>query len=112
MSSRALVSLFNYGRHHKFWAFCVLVFTFLVLYFCLEGLYLAFVEQSVAAQYALIAGMVGFAATAAGSLPGFFMHKLSDRTENIMLGAAAGMMLSAAFFSLLEPAFLRRSREA
>ncbi len=104
MSSRALVSLFNYGRHHKFWAFCVLVFTFLVLYFCLEGLYLAFVEQSVAAQYALIAGMVGFAATAAGSLPGFFMHKLSDRTENIMLGAAAGMMLSAAFFSLLEPA--------
>lgn len=97
-------SILGYGKHHRIWAFCVLLFTFVVIYFCLTGLYLAFWEGSISARYALIAGMVGFAATAAGSFPGFFMKKLSERTEKIMLGAAAGMMLSASFFSLLEPA--------
>lgn len=53
--------------------------------------------------YAFIAGMVGFGATALGSLPGFYLHKLSDKAEDWMLGSSAGMMLAAAIFSLLLP---------
>ncbi len=48
-----------------------------------------------------LAGGVG---TAAGALAIFFVRRLTDRTEDAMLSAAAGIMLAASFFSLLLPA--------
>ena len=54
-------------------------------------------------RWALMGGSVGCMATLVGALPVAFMQGLKQRTEDIMLGAAAGMMLAAAAFSLLLP---------
>jgi len=43
-------------------------------------------------------------ATGLGALPVFLVKKLSNRTLDALLGFSAGVMLSASFFSLLEPA--------
>lgn len=47
----------------------------------------------------LIAGM----ATFLGGLPILFIKKLSLKTQDILLGFSAGIMLSASFFSLIAP---------
>ncbi|WP_445322803.1 ZIP family metal transporter [Ramlibacter sp. AN1015] len=54
--------------------------------------------------WAFYGGMAGFAATTVGALPVLFLRGLPQRVEDVMLGGAAGMMLAAAFFSLLLPA--------
>ncbi len=54
-------------------------------------------------RWALWGGMAGLLATALGALPVFFLKGLQQKTEDVMLGAAAGMMLAAAAFSLLLP---------
>ena len=59
----------------------------------LEGLRLAFQG-----------GMVAFVATTLGAVPTLFLRRLPQRTEDVMLGLAAGMMLAATAFSLLVPA--------
>lgn len=41
--------------------------------------------------------------TGVGALPVFLIRKLSDRLEDALLGFAAGVMLSASFFSLIQP---------
>jgi Predicted divalent heavy-metal cations transporter len=98
------LTIADYARRHKLWAcFCALFFL-IVFFSCASAVYDILVLNEKAPLYALGAGMVGFAATAAGSIPGLFMNKLSDRTEDLMLGSAAGMMIAAAFFSLLMPA--------
>lgn len=74
-----------------------------VAFFCLKAIYDMTVYGAKAPLYAFTAGMVGFGATALGSLPGFYFHKLSDKAEDWMLGSSAGMMLAAAIFSLLLP---------
>lgn len=51
----------------------------------------------------LIGGLVAFAATALGALPALYLRNLSQRTEDSMLGLAAGMMLAASSFSLILP---------
>ncbi len=56
-----------------------------------------------ALRLALLGGMVGFAATAFGALPGFWLSRLSQRVEGTALGFAAGMMLAASAFSLVLP---------
>lgn len=48
----------------------------------------------------LLAGL----GTGAGALAIFLVRRLSERTENILLSSAAGVMLAATFFSLLLPA--------
>ena len=48
----------------------------------------------------LLAGL----ATGIGALPVLFIKKISDKTMDIMLGFAAGVMLAASSFSLLVPA--------
>lgn len=93
----------EYAENHKLWSVCIIIFSLLVLFFCVKALYWMIFLHSKAALYAFIAGMVGFGATAVGSLPGFILHKLNHRTENVMLGTSAGMMLAAAIFSLLIP---------
>jgi zinc transporter, ZIP family len=54
-------------------------------------------------DYALLGGFVGFGSTFLGALPAYFKEEIKEKTQNIMLGWAAGMMLSAATFSLLIP---------
>ena len=51
-----------------------------------------------------LASLVAGLATGAGALPVLFTREVSDRTLDIMLGFAAGVMLAATAFSLLIPA--------
>ncbi|MCU0841156.1 MAG: ZIP family metal transporter [Thiobacillaceae bacterium] len=60
-------------------------------------------EAGEALRMGLIGGMVAFAATALGALPGIALKSLGQRVEDSMLGLAAGMMLAASAFSLLLP---------
>ncbi len=60
-------------------------------------------EAGATLQVALLGGLAGFAATAAGALPALSLRHLAQRTEDVMLGFAAGMMLAASAFSLILP---------
>jgi len=60
-------------------------------------------DADAALRLGLLGGLAGFAATAAGALPALFLRGLSNRTEDTMLGLAAGMMLAASSFSLILP---------
>jgi len=51
----------------------------------------------------LLGGVVAFAATALGALPALVLRGISNRSEDSLLGFAAGMMLAASAFSLLMP---------
>lgn len=52
---------------------------------------------------ALLGGLAGLAASAAGAAPALFLRRLSTRLEDTLLGFAAGMMLAASSFSLILP---------
>lgn len=52
---------------------------------------------------ASIGGLVGFGSTALGAAGALLLRNLKVRTEDSMLGFAAGMMLAAASFSLILP---------
>lgn len=54
-------------------------------------------------HYAVSGGMAGFFATAAGALLIYFTSSISTRTQDSLLGFAAGMMLAASAFSLILP---------
>ncbi|ETF04235.1 membrane protein [Advenella kashmirensis W13003] len=75
-----------------------------LLFLLLAGTYSALtaVDDS-AFDYALVGGFAGFAATALGALAAFPLRSIPDRTQDTMLGFAAGMMLAASSFSLLLP---------
>lgn len=60
-------------------------------------------ELSVGVRYGLLGGLAGFAATAVGALPALALRSIGQKTEDSMLGFAAGMMLAASAFSLLLP---------
>ena len=51
-----------------------------------------------------IAGMITFSITALGASIVFFFKKIDKSLMDIMLSISAGIMISASFFSLLEPA--------
>lgn len=53
--------------------------------------------------YAVLGGTSGFAATALGALMAVVLRDIASRTQDIMLGFAAGMMLAASSFSLILP---------
>jgi ZIP family zinc transporter len=61
------------------------------------------VQSSEHLRWAFYGGLVGLAGTTAGALPILVLRAVPQKTEDVMLGAAAGMMLAAAFFSLLLP---------
>ncbi|MFW2587120.1 ZIP family metal transporter [Sagittula sp. SSi028] len=52
---------------------------------------------------ALIGGSVAALATTSGALPAIIGRRMSQSTSDMMLGFAAGVMLSAAYFSLILP---------
>ena len=95
----------RYAREHRGWFYgCLLLFA-LVAFFCLKAIYDMTVYGAKAPLYAFIAGMVGFGATALGSLPGFFQFFLSNqlfpnKSRRLDAWQSAGMMLAAAIFSL------------
>ena len=53
--------------------------------------------------YAISGGMAGFIATTLGAVLIFFTRTISVRTQDSLLGFAAGMMLAASAFSLILP---------
>jgi zinc transporter, ZIP family len=53
--------------------------------------------------YGLLGGLAGFAATTLGALLALALREISTRTEDSLLGFAAGMMLAASSFSLILP---------
>jgi ZIP family zinc transporter len=59
-------------------------------------------ESIVAAGFA--ASLATGIATGIGALPLFLVRRISARLEDVFLGFAAGVMLAAAFFSLIIPA--------
>ncbi|KFX69150.1 membrane protein [Pseudomonas taeanensis MS-3] len=64
----------------------------------------AFDEQNPeSVRYALFGGSAGFAATAFGAVLAIGLRSISTRTQDSMLGFAAGMMLAASSFSLILP---------
>jgi ZIP family zinc transporter len=54
-------------------------------------------------HYALAGGLCGFGATALGAVAAVVLRDITARTQDIMLGFAAGMMLAASSFSLILP---------
>ncbi|MDC6641663.1 hypothetical protein OEZ79_26220, partial [Leclercia adecarboxylata] len=54
-------------------------------------------------RYALLGGTAGFVATAFGAFLAIGLRGISSRTQDSMLGFAAGMMLAAGAFSLILP---------
>lgn len=60
-------------------------------------------EAATALRHGLAGGMAGFGATALGALAAVGLRNISERTEDSLLGFAAGMMLAASSFSLILP---------
>jgi ZIP family zinc transporter len=54
-------------------------------------------------KLALLGGLCGFGATALGAVVAVMLREITARTQDIMLGFAAGMMLAASSFSLILP---------
>ena len=54
-------------------------------------------------RFAFLGGLSGFAATAVGAVVAITLRDIAARTQDIMLGFAAGMMLAASSFSLILP---------
>lgn len=54
-------------------------------------------------EHALLGGSAGFTATALGAIMAVVFRNITQRTQDIMLGFAAGMMLAASSFSLILP---------
>lgn len=59
---------------------------------------------------ALLGGCVAAAATAAGTVPALFARRISQRTQDTMLGFGAGVMLAASAFSLALPGITAAER--
>lgn len=76
---------------------CLLLVLILLLITTYQGLHL---ENF---HYAISGGIAGLIATTVGALLIFFTHGISVRTQDSLLGFAAGMMLAASAFSLILP---------
>src|SRR5690606_3787656 len=61
-------------------------------------------QQQPQVKHAFYAGLMAATATAAGTLPALFLHRLSQKLHDVMLGFGAGVMLAACMFSLIMPA--------
>lgn len=61
-------------------------------------------EAETSLRYGFWGGLAGFALTTLGALPALVLRRISQRSEDTLLGLAAGMMLAASAFSLLLPA--------
>lgn len=55
-------------------------------------------------ELALLGSAVTLLSTSVGALPIFFTRRISERTQDVLMGFSAGVMLAATCFSLLSPA--------
>ena len=91
-------------RAHKPIAWGLLAAVLAVLWLLLASGIEAFSDQNrVFLGYAALGGMAGFGATAVGALLAVGLRNIRVRTQDCMLGFAAGMMLAASSFSLILP---------
>ncbi|MCJ9709316.1 ZIP family metal transporter [Bordetella hinzii] len=75
-----------------------------VAWLCASSVYEALTGRNSAhVGLAVAGGFAGFAATALGALVAGVFGRISTRTQDSMLGFAAGMMLAASAFSLILP---------
>lgn len=92
------------AREHPFVTAGLGVSLLVVLALLIQSTLLVFEGRAeLALRYTLMGGMAGFAATALGALPAFFLQRLPQRLEDSLLGFAAGMMFAASAFSLILP---------
>lgn len=56
-------------------------------------------------QAGLLASLIAGAAAGVGALPIYIVRSVSNRVRDVLLGGAAGLMLGATFFSLIQPGF-------
>jgi ZIP family zinc transporter len=54
-------------------------------------------------RFAFLGGLSGFAATAVAAVVAIALRDIAARTQDIMLGFAAGLLLAASSFSLILP---------
>ncbi|WP_083537873.1 ZIP family metal transporter [Pseudoxanthomonas mexicana] len=69
-----------------------------------------FVNSSPVIRDAFMGGSVAAMATALGAMPVLFSQRLSDRTQDTLLGFGAGVMLAACAFSLIMPGLAAAQR--
>lgn len=60
----------------------------------------------------LLASCLAGMATAVGAIPALFMRSMSARLQDSLLGFAAGVMLSASFFSLILPGIEKATEDS
>lgn len=97
-------TLLNHARNHALITAGLLLALLGIATLLAQSLHQAMTrEVSTGLRFALLGGLAGFAATSGGALPALVMRGISQRTEDSLLGFAAGMMLAASSFSLLLP---------
>ncbi len=95
---------FGQAREHPLTSLALLGATLVVLILLVPGLITALgTDQRQFLIWAVLGGSLGWLSTTLGASPALFLRRLGARTEDTMLGFAAGMMLAAAAFSLLLP---------
>lgn len=82
-----------------FWLILIFV-TVLLLY---SGYSALVGSNSDVLRLAILGGLAGFTATALGASLAMILRSVATRTQDVMLGFAAGMMLAASSFSLILP---------
>jgi ZIP family zinc transporter len=97
-------SLWEAGQSNRRIAVCFWLSVLLMTALLWISGYSAIVEASRDnLKHAMLGGSAGFAATALGALVAFILRDISTRTQDTVLGFAAGMMLAASSFSLILP---------
>ncbi|MFV0282309.1 MAG: ZIP family metal transporter [Castellaniella sp.] len=91
-------------REHRIAALSLLVALLGVLWLLIGGGVASFADGNRGyLGYAVLGGTAGFGATSLGALLAFGLRSVETRTQDCMLGFAAGMMLAASSFSLILP---------
>ncbi len=103
-SSTAPGTLMAYIRTHPYAALGLMAAALAVAWLIITSGYTTFsLNHPGSVQWGFLGGLAGFLATLSGAFPALFLTRLTQRTEDTMLGIAAGMMLAASAFSLLLP---------
>lgn len=97
-------TLRDHARAHRWAALGLALGVITLVVMVVQSLYRAMLGDAPAGlQHALLSGVTGFATTTLGASVAFFLRSVSQRTEDSLLGLAAGMMLAASAFSLILP---------
>lgn len=91
-----------FGRHHslRLWVGFAISITGV---WALFSQFWTYAQQQPVVLQALGGGMVAAFATALGTVPVIFSQRMSQRTQDTLLGFGAGVMLAACVFSLILP---------